>query len=205
MADKQTILDHIADIRAAGDVFSPPANEYWHLVCLRSGLWLLAEQVSRLESKTKAKADPQGNMRVFGYGNAPCLSEVPKDLLTCYFAWFSVSAVDYAWTVGRIAKWNDSGRPQPRHYVEKVMPAVLEYRDKVGAHLAWARRSGKDTPAERELTVLPRINYRDGVFMVGGWRLTRGRAGDSESADFPAWSITEEYASLAKRYWPPAC
>ena len=107
---QRTILDHVENISVMGDVFSPPANEYWALVCLRDGLEFLCRQVEQCEKVVHDRVNPDGKLRVLFEGNAPKLKGVPQGLLTCAFHWYAISACQYVRTVGAIAYRQDSSR-----------------------------------------------------------------------------------------------
>ena len=61
------------------------------------------------------------------------LDNQPFGLLSCAFQWYAVSACNYAQLVGWLVT-RDTGAA--KEYVRKVMPRLLDYRNKVAAHFA---------------------------------------------------------------------
>jgi hypothetical protein len=198
-----TVLDHIDNIEVPGDVFREPANEYWALVCLWNGLEYLNHQASKCEGVVAQNVNPEGKMRVHMFNIFPGINGGAVSLLTCAFHWYAVTACNYARLVGAIAYRHDDTRPLPPKYVEKVMPEVLGFRDKVAAHFAWATQHSKDTDGERLGSVMPPLTFDDDAFFVGGMTLHIRKAGKVSSSEAIApWSITKVHEGLRARYWP---
>lgn len=199
-----TVLDHIDKINVLGSVFEEPANEYWALVCLREGMEFLYRQALRFDQTLKQRINPAGNVRFFNMGNLPDFPQLPMKLLTCAFHWYSVSACQYVRTVGAIAFQQDHTRPRPKAYVEKVIPDVLIFRNKVAAHFAGMTKNKEDNDAERFASLLPPITFEDDSFHVGGFTVglhLDGKASTSEA--IKRWSICRVHEQLRTRYWPP--
>ncbi len=202
MSEIRTILDHIDEIEVPGDVFRPPANEYWALVYLRKGLEFLAQQVDQCETIVRNQIGSPPNTKLCSFGNLPEFSDLPKGLLTCSFQWYSISACQYVRTVGAIAKSNDTTRLKPHDYLETVIPEVKVFRDKVAAHFVWASRNKKDNDAERLLSKIPNLVWSDGHFFVSGWSASLHKTGrGSVSADWIPWSVSIVHRRLCDRYW----
>jgi hypothetical protein len=198
-----TILDHIDNIAVPGDVFRQPVNEYWALVCFRQGMEFLYRQAARCDQVVKQRVNPDDKLHIVSYGNLPESGDIPKALLTCAFHWYALSAYQYALIVGAIAHKQDSSRPIPPAYVKSVMPEVLAYRDKVAAHVAWAKNNSKDNDAERLASVLPPLTYVDDSFQVGTQTVMLQQQGKvSDSRALQPWSICKVHEKLRKRYWP---
>lgn len=178
---KSTILDHIDGIKVMGDVFSEPANEYWALLWLREGLRFLNCQVAKCEDSVRQRYN-SSQIKIFCYGNDPLLRDIPKTLLTCAFHWYAISACQYVRTVGMIAYKEIS---DVKGYIEKVIPEVLSFRDKVAAHFAWTKSDSRDNKAERMISIMPQITLQDDSFFVGSWKLTSKSSG--ETGDFKAF------------------
>jgi hypothetical protein len=201
--EQYPVLDHIKDIRITGNVFSNPSNEYWALVCLKQGLNFLYHQVSRIDKMTKEKLNPDGNLKIFGYGNFPGTEDVPRELLTCSFHWYAISACQYVRTVGAIAYINDNTRPLPPDYVKEVIPEVLSFRDKVAAHFAWTSKHSADNDAERLASIAPPLSFVNDSWHVGALEISRTKKGKSSSSkSIMPWSINIVHLKLSQRYWP---
>lgn len=198
-----TILDHIDNITAPGNVFQEPANEYWALICLQHGMELLYHQAHECEQAVKQRVNPNGNVRYFGSGNSPTFDQVPQTLLTCWFHWYAISACQYVKTVGAIARKLDPSRPLPHEYAKNIIPEVIAFRDKVAAHFAWTTENNRDNDAERLASILPPLTFNDDSFHVGGLTVTV-RRGDraSNSQSIKPWSLCKVHRALRERYWP---
>ncbi len=198
-----TILDHIDDIKVPGNVFFEPANEYWALLCLKKGLDFLYRHVDRIDAATRDRINPTGNLKVFSHGNDPETVDVPKQLLTCSFHWYAISACQYVRTIGAIAYKQDDSRPKPLKYVQAVIPEVLAFRDKVAAHFAWSTKHSQDNDAERLASIMPPLTFIDDSWQVGAMQTGISQNGKvSTSAALKPWSISQIHLSLVKRYWP---
>lgn len=197
-----TVLDHLDNITVPGNVFHEPANEYWALTCWREGMEFLYRQALRCDQTFKQQVNPDDNICFFG-GNLSAFGQVPSTLLTCAFQWYSVTACQYVRTVGAIAYRVDQNRPLPQEYVDRVIPEVLAYRDKVGAHTAWATRNSRDNNAERLASILPQPTYTDDSFYVGGLTVGVRKAGKaSTSQTIKPWSLCKVHQAFGERYWP---
>ncbi len=201
--DKNTILDHIDNIKVPGDVFVNPTNEYWALICFKQGLDFLYKQVARIDEITRQKLNPAGNLKFFSYGNDPITADISKPLLTCSFHWYAVSACQYVRTVGAITYKQDNNRPIPPKYVQSVIPDVLAFRDKVAAHFAWTSRHSKDNDAERLASIIPPLSYINDSWHVGSLEVSLSKSGKKSSSEsIKPWSINQVHQGMAKRYWP---
>ncbi len=202
MADElNTKLDHIDNIIVDGNPFAEPANEYYALLCLRTGLEFLYRQAKKCDQIALKQLDP--NKQYFSFGNSPLLTGIPYQLLTCAFHWYSVSACQYVGTVGTIAYLQDNSRPIPPKYIESIIPEVLSYRDKVGAHYAWSKNSKKDNEAERLASIIPQVSFIKDTFQVQGLTISKVSGGKpSSSKVMQPWSITKIHQRLRERYWP---
>ncbi len=198
-----TILDYIKGIRVPGDVFKNPSNEYWALICLKHGLDFIYQQVSRIDSITQARLNPEGELKYCAYGNIPGTEDLPKALLTCSFHWYAISACQYVRTVGAIAYMNDNSCPKPLDYLKEVIPEVLSFRDKVAAHFAWTSKNKIDNDAERFASIIPPLSFIEDSWHVGAMQVARPKKGNiSTSESITPWSISKIHFRLAQRYWP---
>ena len=201
MADELTTLDHIDRITVPGNPFARPANEYYALLCLRTGLELLYRQAEKCDQIALKQLNP--NKQYFSFGNSPLLTGIPYQLLTCAFHWYSISACQYVRTVGAIACLQDNSRPIPPEYVKSVIPEVLAFRDKVAAHFAWSSKHGQDNEAERLASIIPQVSFFKDTFQVQGLTVSKVSSGKSSSSEvMQPWSITKIHQRLRERYWP---
>jgi hypothetical protein len=159
-------------------------------------------QAARGDQVVKQRVNTDERWCLVSYGNLPEFGGIPQGLLTCAFHWYALSAYQYALIVGAIAHKQDNSRPIPPLYVKNVMPEVLAFRDKVAAHVAWAKNNSKDNDAERLASVLPPLTFVDDSFQVGTnpvWLQQNGMV--TFSAAQP-WGICKVHEMLRKRYWP---
>lgn len=195
-------LDYIENIEVEGDPFSEPANEYYALLCLKSGMNYLYRFAKKCDEVCLSQLDPK--KQIFFFGNFPEIKGIPNQLLSCAFQWYSVSACQYVRTVGTIAYIQDNHRKKPPEYVESVIPEVLTYRDKVGAHFAWySGHNSQDNDAERLASIIPQTSFYKDSFHVGALTVSMKRSGKgSSSKKIPPWSIVKIHERLQERYWP---
>ena len=202
MSEVCTVLDYIDDIKVPGDVFGTPANEYWGLIYLREGLDFLAQQVGKCEATVRERVNPMGNLNVIAFGTLPEFQGLPMGLLTCAFHWYAISACQYVRTVGVIAKSHDPENCRPVTYVERVIPEVKMFRDKVAAHFAWGSRNKKDNDAERVASIIPSLIWSDDNFVVSGHKVViRGDDNVTDSEGITPWSVSVVHRRLRDRYW----
>lgn len=200
--NSETVLDYIDNIKVPGDPFKEPANEYWMLVCLRRGLELLYSKAYKFDEAARKNVNPKGNLKVFGFNVQTGINSVQLSLLTCAYHWYAISACNYARIVGEIAKQQDESRPSVSKYVEKCMPEVLAFRDKVAAHPAWASGNKKDNDAEQLASVIPQVQWSGDSYKVGSFRLGIRKSGQSsDSSAIKPWSLVEVHEQLRKRFW----
>ena len=202
MADKIiTTLDYMDNIQVDGNPFAEPANEYYALLCLRTGLDFLCRQAVKCDQIALSQLDP--NKEYFSFGNSPLLTGIPNKLLTCVCHWYSISACQYVRTIGAIAYRQDNSRMEPVEYVKIVIPEIKIFRDKVAAHFAWLTKNKHDNEAERLASIIPQVAFSDDYFQVGTLSLSMRRSGKSSSSrEIKPWSITKIHKRLQARYWP---
>ena len=165
------ILDHVDNLKLSDDDRDKFQNELRSLSYLSVGLSYLANQVGSMEREVIGRLPESSSL--FIYGNAPDLQGVPQDLIACSFHWYSVSAYNYALLVG----WLTQGRTYElaKRYVESVIPEVLAWRNKVGAHFARAYpKEGRHADSEADLSwsVLFPIAFEGEAFFTDPLRVT---------------------------------
>lgn len=199
----ETTLDHIDGIKVPGEPFAEPANEYWALVCLWNGMEFLYSKAHGIDEMGRKSLNPEGKFKLVLSSNISGLSPVDQSLLTCSYHWYAVSACNYARIIGAIAYQSDNTRPLPPAYIEQVIPEVLTFRDKVGAHFAWSTQNKRDNDAERLASIFPQLNWVNDSFTMGavGASVTRGGKSSTSSA-IKSWSLTKVHEQLRLRYWP---
>lgn len=198
-----TILDHVDNLQVPGRVFEQPVNEYWALVCLRSGLDFLYRQAAYCDKAATELLEAPPGTCIDVFGNDPAFAALPMPLLTSVFHWYAVSACQYVRTVGTIVWRLDPGRKKPDEYLASVIPDVLMFRNKIAAHFSWTMNHSRDNDAERAYSVMPPLSFVRGSFRVGALSLFMRRGNEAAStASITPWSICETHSELRKRYWP---
>ena len=130
-------------------------------------------------------------------------------VLTSYFYWFAVTLVNHARLVGMLSYLHKNGLrdaslmdgairrkavESTNAYVKSIIPEVLTWRNKIGAHYAFTDPRSDDTIHDLQQSVMMNVS-----FVRLRWRACGMRWAD---AVIPEWSITEEMERLAPRFWP---
>ncbi len=192
-------LDHIKGISFSSD--SPPIRNIQALYYLPSGIQCLAQTVRAEEIKNNRA---QLSFAVLGSINP---------IVVVAFDWFVISTTNYARIVGLIDlmvsknwKTNDLSKSEnyqkiKEHcdtYVEKVMPGVNKWRNKVAAHPAATAPRGDDNIATIEYSLMQLISYVRPYFKVEAKWNTQGH-----ESELPSWALTEVFEKdLIPRFWP---
>ncbi len=199
--ESMTILDYIENIKVEGAPFNEPANEYFALLSLRTGLEYLYRFAQECDEVCLSQLNPK--KKVFFSGNIPEVKGIPYQLLSCVFHWYSISACQYVRTVGTIAYRQDKSRTTSLKYLDSIIPEVKVFRDKVAAHFGWLTKNEHDNEAERLASIIPQVSFYDDSFQVGGLRISMTRSGNrTDSKQITPWSIVKVHKRLRERYWP---
>ncbi len=136
-----------------------------------------------------------------------------QSLLACYFQWFVLSVTNYLRIVGLIDIFNSQGwcieklhdksikRTIKKHcdkYVKEVVPDLLIWRNKVGAHYAATYPYEDDNIGTLAFSLINPVTYNKPYFEVGRLIYTLG----NNKVNFPIWRLTETYENLSTRFWP---
>ena len=146
-----TILDHLEPIEAPDGVFKQPNNEYWALMCLKTGLDVIYQNVCNCDGVVRKNLNPDGNLQIHTFNDLPGLSAGDHKLLTMAFHWYATTVCQYARTIATIGYQLGQLQETPAKYVHRVLPEVLPFRDKISAHFAWNTRNQADSDAERKI------------------------------------------------------
>ena len=214
------IIDHIDNMEISDEVVEQHFNEIRSLNYLATGLGFLNAQVQMIEAKVTARLPEDQIVSMFG--NAPELEGIPQDLVACAFHWYSVTACNYVKLVGWLSHGGNSDHASK--YLQRVIPEVYLWRNKVGAHFARIDPHKEDSPADLAASVMFPIGFIDDSFRTTPIRLTlasgepkptppgiapwrrrllamSGRQKTSSRRDMQ-WSLTDTHKRLASRYWP---
>ena len=215
------IIDYVDNLELRDEDAEQYFNELRSLKYLSTGLNFLNAQVQRLEAEVRSRLENDKVVQM--YGNAPALEGIPQDLVACSFHWYSVTACNYTKLVGWLV--NGGNTFKATKYLQRVLPEVYIWRNKVGAHFARIDPRDEDTPADLAKSVMFPISFDDDAFYVDSlvltmasgdekhprpegisdrrWRLLMmsGREGSSSRKDM-RWSLTHTHEMLSARYWP---
>jgi hypothetical protein len=198
-----TTLDHVDQIVVPGRVFEKPVNEFWTLICFWQGMEFLYRQANKCDEAATKILNPEGKHQTSCSASFPALDGLPKALLSCSFHWYAVTACQYVRTVGVIAKKTIDRQEEPLAYVERIIPELKTYRDKVAAHLSWSTQNTKDNDAERLASVIPSLSFENDGFYIASYTVgLSGSKGGCTSAAIQRWSICRIHEQLRRRYWP---
>lgn len=120
--------------------------------------------------------------------------------LSCCFQWYAVTLCNFVELIGAIGWELDSSQKPPRDYIKEVIPAVLDYRNKVAAHVGRARRNQANW-AEQTVSLLPPSSLENGRYFAGRWNMMIRRGGTVKKSENQSWSLTLTHEELAERYW----
>src|SRR5258708_29932108 len=100
------------------------------LARLGEGLFWIHREVAKIELRVRREAAKDNILIALSGG---VLENKPVGLLSSAFQWYAVGACNYAQLVGWLATKNTRSA---KDYVRKVIPRLLNYRNKVAAHFA---------------------------------------------------------------------
>jgi hypothetical protein len=190
------ILDHIDSLRLSEADAARHFDSTMALARLGDGLFWLHRTVAELERRAQTDAAPE-DVRLAVAGGI--LDRLPLGLLSCIFQWYAVSACNYAQLVGWLAAGNPDGA---KKYVKRVMPRLVEYRNKVAAHFALTDPR-RDNEADLAASVMTQVVYAHGRLCAAALTtvVTAGNQEMTASRDL-SWSLTLAHERLLPRYWP---
>lgn len=196
------IIDHIDNLKLTDSQVRNSYNELHSLDYLAKGLEFLYDQVQKLEGEVIKRV---GNDRqVYLYGNAREFRGIPLGLVACAFHWYAVTVCNYVKMVGWLA--NGGNSKKAREYMERVLPQVYLWRNKVGAHFArhTPKLTGKnkDTPADLAMSVMFPIGFINDAFYASPFKLSLRQSGRLSTTQNMQWSLTHTHRALIPRYWP---
>ena len=193
------IIDHIDNLKLTDSQVRNSYNELHSLDYLAKGLEFLYDQVQKLEAEVSKRVGE--DKQVYLYGNARQLEGIPQGLVACAFHWYAVTVCNYVKMVGWLATGGDS--KEARQYMERVLPQVYLWRNKVGAHFArHTPNKNKDTPADLAMSVMFDIAFINDAFYARSFKLRLRQSGRTSTSQKMQWSLTHTHRALIPRYWP---
>ncbi len=201
------IIDYVDDIPLSERDVEQHALELNYLLHLASGLNYLNDEVKKVEADIKERNEKEGRKST---GDTQVIAfnfSYPKtSFIICAFDWFSVTACSYVKVVGWLA---NGGKPQKKRkrlacdYLERVLPEVSIWRNKIGAHPSLVDSRAEDTLADLDMSVMSMIFLINGTLYAGASLLNKHLEGQiTSSRKDMMWSLTNTYEQLSSRYWP---
>lgn len=199
----KTTLDFIENI-TIDDSF--PIKNLHALNYLREGLYFLAISVRREEFDFFKETE--GNCTINTYGGIKNHS-----LLMNMFNWFSIDIINYLRLIALVDFVNKNNiniedinlnkrdiKSHCKEYVEKLIPEILIWRNKLSAHhsITDPKHDDSDNFATFQTSTMNNIIYRNPYYQAGGVKYYY----DSEETAIIPWNLTEIYESLSSRFWP---
>ncbi|UHQ18816.1 hypothetical protein LVB87_11550 [Lysobacter sp. KIS68-7] len=203
-------LDYELDIRL--DLRNPKLLHSHFIEAQLHGIEHLAEHVREEEQHfidATEQSDGREPMEDFAYF---------YPVTYCTFNWFAISLTNYlrlvalvdlvnrtSWSIPDLVENEGVVNKTCRDYVEEIVPAVVQWRNKVAAHPAATAPIGindKRREADRLGTLLQ--SFSCPVVRTAGYlEVARIRWQiDGETADLLPWSVTAIYEHLTPRFWP---
>lgn len=191
------LLDAVDNVMIPDNQEGSYANEVNRLCRLGEGLCYLNRQIAKIE---ESLAPAEGTQMTW-MGSIP---GVPAGLVECSFHWYATTVCNYCRLVGQIAHEIGGTDVKSGHeYAKRVCKQAHTYRNKVAAHFARYTPHRDDTAPDVSYSVMNFPTLVNGIFRVGGVRLSMIRAGATSSTSHDtAWSLTELHAELERRYGP---
>jgi hypothetical protein len=124
------ILDYIENFELLDNEADNHFDALMALARLGEGLFWIHQEVAQIELDIRRES-LKDNVEFAIAGGI--LEKKPFGLLSCAFQWYAVSACNYAQLVGWLYTRNTASA---KEYVRKVMPRLLNFRNKVAAHFA---------------------------------------------------------------------
>ncbi len=165
------------------------------LARLGEGLFWIHQEVTKIEIELRKEAAKDNTQVAIAGG---MLENQPFGLLSCAFQWYAVSACNYAQLIGWLATRDTNSA---KKYVKKVMPRLLNYRNKVAAHFAITDPL-RDNEADLAASVMTHIIYVRGRLCAAAITPVLKNNGQeiTVSKDF-SWSLSLAHERLVPRYW----
>ncbi|MBN1376069.1 MAG: hypothetical protein JXA01_07940 [Dehalococcoidia bacterium] len=197
------IIDKTDNIQLAESQAIQFTNEIKSLNYLSKGLNFLYEQVNNWEEKVINRIPKNQIFIILGKPPTGELQDIPMELLACFFHWYSVSVCNYV----RLVEWlanNSKEEKNTPNYIDKVIPQVHLWRNKVGAHFAKIKpKKDKDNAADLLFNTMYPISFDNDAFYASSTKMVIIKGGTKhESRDDMRWSLTKTHNELVKRYPP---
>ncbi len=190
------ILDHLENLVLPDEEADDHFDARMALARLAGGLYWLNQEVSQIEADLRKEGAVDDIIAGLVGG---VLDGKPLALWSCAFQWYAVSACNYAQLVGWLATRDTA---LAKAYAKRVIPRLLNYRNKVAAHFA-ITDPRRDNEADLAASVMTHVVYLHGRLCAAALS-TAVRSGGQQvtiSRDL-SWSLTLAHERIVPRYWP---
>lgn len=205
------LIDQIQPIEIAeSDLDKLVPNEFGLILRTWVGLDYLSKFALRFDDlglQVHKRVDSEGRALSTNWSWGNDDSGVNLHLLTCVYNWYAVSACDMVRTIGHIAIQCGAAKDftTSKQYSSFVIPEVLDYRDKVGAHnvaaLVGSPTSKFDNHSERVASTISNVSWENDKYVAGNWQIAHSSGTESsDSSKIRRWSICEVHQRLIERY-----
>lgn len=192
------ILDYIDNLELPDDEVDNHFDARMTLARLGEGLFWLHREVGKLEVQARKEAAKDNTLIQLVGGSV--LNDKTAGLLSCAFQWYAISACNYVQLAGWLAKRNTKFA---KDYMKRVLPRLLNYRNKVAAHFAITEPYTEDNEADLAASIMTNIIYAHGRLFAAALTpvvVGNGKQEIQVSRDL-SWSLTLAHEKLVKRYW----
>jgi hypothetical protein len=164
---------------------------------LCSGLFWLYGEVGKVENIVRGTARRENVINCIAGG---LLETVPTAWLTCAHQWYATSLDNYVNLVG----WRVFKRKNDvKKYVEKVIPVVSKYRNKVAAHFS-ITDPWNDNPADVRSSIITNIVFAEDQLLAGALSeiISDDQGNEIKVSHHTSWNLVNTHRKLIPRYWP---
>jgi len=203
------IIDHVDNITFNKNTF--PISNMHALDYTRQGLYELALLIRERENDINTSVG-----HYITYMAAMMGSDQNK--IMNYFNWFSISIINYVRLVGFIDIVNQKQfaredivkkenhrliKKHCKNYIEKVIPEIYLYRNKLSAHHSLTDPLVNDNIATLESSVINTIVYNRPYLETAGLKWNSKLSSDKKqvTTEIKPWKLTKVYDELTTRYW----
>lgn len=176
-------------------------NELNAILDVSNGLQHLATRISMLEESVNLQFPQLASRCVMGAAPELIWLAERDEPVAAYFQWYSVSAKSLLQMVLALRRLTSKECPAESEY-RAAFDSLVTYRDKVGAHAAWAqnRRQG-DNRADKLSSSLP-FGLCNGLLVAVPVQFDVIESGDKPPTEskLQRWSITDVHRQLSARY-----
>jgi hypothetical protein len=190
------IVDYLENLEIPDKEIERYFDARMALARLGEGLFWINREITKIELSIteEAKISDTKIAVVGGF-----LDNYPLGLVSCAFQWYAVSACNYAQLVGWLVTHDTI---YAKEYVNRVMPRLLTYRNKVAAHFA-ITEPRNDNEADIASSVMTQIIFIFGrLFSTAFTPVVVTSGHEIHVSKDISWSLTLAHERLTPRYWP---